>query len=311
MAGTPARQAADGAVFHARFDRWRSWVVMLVPLLLIVAVLFGRAPGTGSRPLVALGVGASDLTPAELMASAASEFERATALGGAGYTFTIVQRTSIDARPGGPLIDIPDPTDRHASLGQTDHYDLTSYVERGAAAPGGFWLEVRDGPVPGAAPDFEGSAYQLGAIVRDGKTYRNEGKGWYPTSDPPGIGLDPRTASLLPTMLRSATNARSAVPGDVQPGAAVALQATTKVADLPGIIAVDGETFTELTKPLELAFDDQGRLTAIHAIARNTNLDDYDMVVDTVIVFSYPLFAPDIPKPDPIIDPDATTQGEG
>ena len=285
---------------------------MLLPVVLVAGVFTVQAEAAASRHGTLLLTGAEHLAPRDLMAIAAAQLDLATKGGGGGYTFTIVQRTSIDARPGGPLVDIPDPVDRHASLGKTDDYDLAAYVERGAAAPGGFWLEIRDGPAPGDTPDFEKAQYELGAIVRDGKTYRNDGDGWYPTDAPPGIGLDPRTASLLPTMLRDAADPKTSPPDvPLAPGAAVGLQADARIDDMPGVIAVDAETFTELTKPLDLGFDDQGRLVTIHAVARNTRLDDFDMVVDTTITFSYPLFAPDIPKPDPLIDPDATVKGEG
>ncbi len=312
MAGSPGARAPIGATFQERLRPGRRWLAAIAPLLLLLVLVTWRAGSPGRPVAFSLSGAAENLAPTALLGTAADQMEARTAKGGAGYTFTIVQRTSIDARPGGPLVEIPDPADRHATLGKTDHYELATYLERGAAAPGGFWLEIRDGPSAGEAPDFEKARYELGAIVLGGTTYRNDGDGWYPTDAPPGIGLDPRTASLLPAMLRGATNAKTAdasIP--LVAGTSVALQADGRVADMPGIIAVDAESFTELVKPLELLFDDQGRLVSIHAVARNTRLDGYDMIVDTTIAFSYPLLGPDIPKPDPIIDPESIAKGEG
>ena len=310
MARKPMR-ATDGVAFHAHLGSSRRWIAFAVPALLLAAALTPTGKSLVSRAADSLSAGAPDADPAALTTSAAGELEAATRPGGAGYTFTIIQRTSLDALPGGKLIDIPDPNDRHKSLGATDHYDLAAYVERGAVSPEGFWLEIRDGPAPEAKPDFEKSEYQLGAIVRDGKTFRNDGVGWYPTDVPPGIGLDPRTAALLPQMLRGVTDAKTSTPEKPVEGAAASVEATTKVVDLPGIIAVDAESFTELTGPIELSFDGAGRLVGLHAIAHNTRIEGMAMTVDTVIELGYPLLAPDIPKPDPIVDPEAATKGEG
>ena len=71
-------------------------------------------------------------------------------------------------------------------------------------------------------------------------------------------------------------------------------------ADVPGIVAVDGASFTELTGPIEFSLDAQGRLAQLHLIARNTNLDVYDLLVDTTITFGYPSAAPDLPAPSPV-----------
>ena len=186
MARTPARRAQDGATFYSRVGgSGRRWLAGLLPLLVLAAALTPTGRGVVARATGGLGAGAQDASPAALTASAADQLDAAVRQGGGGYTFTIVQRTALDALPGGPLIDIPDPADRHASLGKTDHYEVAAYVERGAVADAGFWSEVRDGPPAGEAPDFEKATYELGAIVRDGKTYRNDGLGWYPTSSPP------------------------------------------------------------------------------------------------------------------------------
>lgn len=314
MAPMPVQRASDGAAFVGRTARGQIPLLLAVPLLLLAALLVAPVHALVARPVLTFsGAAATDLPPAELTALAATLLERATAEGGSGYTFTIVQHASLDRRPGGPPIAI-DPLDEQGKGGSTtDHYALATYLERGAASSAGFWLEIRDGPVGDEPPDFEGATYQLGAIVRDDKTFRNDGDGWYRTDDPPGIGLDPRTAGLLPAMLRGATGTkdRDQAPGD-DPTADRGLEATTTVAELPGLIAVDAETFTEFVGPLELDFDDTGRLVRLRGLARNTSLaDEVDMLVDTEISFDYPLFAPDIPRPEPIIDPDASASPDG
>jgi hypothetical protein len=71
-------------------------------------------------------------SPGLAMADAAARLEAKIANGGPGYTFEILQRSTIHARPGGPLVDIPDPNDRHKSLGLAESLELGSLVERGA-----------------------------------------------------------------------------------------------------------------------------------------------------------------------------------
>ncbi|TFG67294.1 MAG: hypothetical protein E4H24_06525 [Thermomicrobiales bacterium] len=241
MAPMPVQRASDGAAFVGRTARGQIPLLLALPLLLLGALLIAPVHALVARPVLTFsGAAATDLSPAELTALAATLLERATAEGGSGYTFTIVQHASLDRRPGGPPIAI-DPLDEQGKGGSTtDHYALATYLERGAASSAGFWLEIRDGPVGDEPPDFAGATYQLGAIVRDDKTFRNDGDGWYRTDDPPGIGLDPRTAGLLPAMLRGATGTkdRDQAPGD-DPTAARGLEATTTVAELPGLIAVD------------------------------------------------------------------------
>ena len=247
---------------------------------------------------VGLPAGAASITPTSRMTGAASILEQRTAAGGAGLTFEIVQRSTIHARAGGPRIEIPDPSDRHKSLGFADTYDVGSLIERGALTPDGFWMEMRTGPEPGKLPDWK-SPYQFGAISTGGKTYRNDGIGWYPTDDPPGIGLDPRTAHLLPQLLR---NANALTDTGLKPidGADLAtVSGAAVVADIPGIVAADGANFTELSAPLEFAFDSQGRLAQVHVVARNTNLDVYDLLIDTTIAFVYPDKAEPLPPPAP------------
>jgi hypothetical protein len=309
MTGTPLRRASDEAAFSTRFDRGGSWLVALLPIILVAGLLVVRATALDPRRSAFAGAVAE---PAELLAAAADRLETATSSGGNGFTFEIVQTATIVARPGGPLVDIPDPVDPHKSLGSAESYPLSTYLEHGVVTPAGFWSEIRRGPeAPDGEPDFTGGPLELAALVRDGQTYRTEGQGWYPTTKPPGLGLDPATAALLPRLLRNATAARE-VPVQPRDGvpATRALEATAAVADMPGIIAVDLAASTELREPTELAFDDAGRLVGLIVSARNTNLADFDLMIVTTISLGYPGQAPELPRPEPVYVAPATPLAE-
>lgn len=306
MRGIPRRHAA---LRHRLSD--------ILGLLTLIAVLGGIVIARNGLVHAAERQATVGASPAELTTGAADMLAATTAAGGRGYTFEIVQTSTIVARPGGPLVDVPDPTDRHKSLGLAQSYALSTYLERGDVTPDGFWSEIRQGPdAPDAKPDFTTGDAELAALVRDGKSYRNDGAGWYPTSGLPGIGLDPTTAGLLPTMLRKAADPKDAPPDSATPptnGAAVArtLEATTTVADVPGIVAVDLADFTELTEPAALSFDDAGRLLSVTITARNTALETWDLIVVTTISLAYPDSPPDLPIPEPTYVAPAPTKGEG
>lgn len=269
-------------------------VPIILALALVAILVFAR----GGLPAT-LAVGApTPASPTEALSAAALLFEQKTAKGGPGYTFEIVQRSTIHARAGGPQIEIPDPIDRNKSLGFADTYAVGSLIERGAVTPDGFTMEMRTGPAPGKPADWT-APYQFGVISTAGKTFRNDGAGWYLTDSPPGIGLDPATAALLPDLLRNATGAAN--DGFAQVGDVLLPQisATAKVADIPGVVAADGAPFTELVGPAEFSVDAEGRLAQVHIVARNTNLDVYDLLVDTTISFAYPDQAGPLPEPVP------------
>jgi len=316
----PSPDSPDAAAFQVHLERGRLWLAILIPIVLLASVVLVRGGALGGRSLGSpfdAGAAAANLSPAELTAAAADKLEAATAKGGTGYTFEIVQTSTIVARPGGPLVDLPDPADRHKSLGLAESYALSIYLERGGVTPDGFWSEIRRGPdAPDAKPDVTTGDPELAALVRDGRTYRNDGDGWYETPDPPGIGLDPATAALLPTMLRNAAEPKDAPPEAATPSTdddavARSLEATTAVADVPGIVAVDLAAFTVLTKPAVFGFDADGRLASLTISARNTGLETFDLLVLTTITFSYPAAAPDLPRPEPAYVAPAATQDEG
>lgn len=290
----------------------------VVGTLLILAILGGLlafARGPHGLSTAGAGVGlapgaAAGLTPAGLASAAADALVAAHDKGAGGITFQIVQIATLHAKSGGPKIDVPDPNSR-GSLGLADEYQIGSTIERGAYTPGGFWMEMRAGPQKGEKPDWNGAAYEFGAIVRAGTTYRNDGKGWYETDSPPGIGLDPATAALLPSLLRQATSPADVGTADLAGLPVRNVAAATKIADAPGIMAVDAASFTAITDPMTFAFDDRGRLVQLHAITKNTNEKTFDLLVDTVITFNYPLTADPIPDPTPVWAPPATAAPKG
>ncbi len=311
MAGTPTRRAADGARFQARLRPARTWLWLAFPLVLLLAVASLRVETQPLRPTwQSLTGAAANLTPDELKGAAADILERATREGGSGYTFEIVQRSTINARPGGPPLAI-DPGETRKDPGLAETYPLATYLESGMVTPDGYWAEIRRGPDdPTAKPDFATGPVEMAALVRDGTTWRDDGSGWYATNRPPGLGLDPASAQLLPGLLRAASDVQEKDPND--PGAARALEATTTVADAPGIIAVDLVNSTELRGPATFAFDGDGRLVSLTLVARNTRLADYDLLVDTVITFAYPGSPPPLPEPTPVyVAPAPDQDGEG
>jgi hypothetical protein len=321
-------EGAD-ASFSGRLGAGRLLVTILIPVLMLASITFVRASGITSPSRTVLAAAVGSLTPREIREAAADALEKAVATGGAGYTFEIVQHATIAAKPGGPLIEIPDPLDRHKSLGEAATYALGTYLERGVVTPAGFHSEIRRGPDdPRATAAWDGAPTELAALVRADVTYRNDGQGWYKTTRPPGIGLDPATAALLPTLLRQladvtdTTDKAPAPAASLEPGRALAdpfadlaparrLDGKTKVADIPGIIAVDLAGATELRGPAELAFDADGRLIGMRVLARNTHLDNHDLLIETVITFGYPATAPDLPKAEPTwVAPPAPAEGE-
>jgi hypothetical protein len=311
---------ADAVSFEARLRSSRVAVFILIPVLLITSVTLLRASGITTRPVLALTGAARDLSPGELASAAADAFELATVVGGTGYTFEVVQHGTMVQKEGGPSLEAPDPSDPAETV-ESSTQPVGTYLERGVVTPDGFHAEIRKGPDdPRAPPDWESAKTELAALVRDGRTYRNDGSGWYVTDRPPGLGLDPTTASLLPTLLRGLSQPADAEqpPPDAsappEPGRAVPdpfadlaparrLDGGTKVDDIPGIIAVDLADATELRGPAELAFDDAGRLVGLRVLARNTHLETYDLLIETVITFAYPISTPELPKPEPVWSP--------
>jgi hypothetical protein len=245
------------------------------------------------RGALTLGPGAA--TVGELQDAAATKLSAALAKGGSGISFEIVQRATVTAKPGGRPVPIPDPDDPEKVLGYAPEVFANALIERGTATADGFYSEIRTGPPPDAAPDWNGTI-KMQALTLAGKTYRNEGDGWYPTTRPPGVGLDPVTVRLLPSLIRNATAAADAGVDPADPSVRE-ITATGAVADMPGVIAADGAAFTKLRGPVTFGLDPDGRLTKLHLVALNTNLTEFDLVVVTDVALTYG--AGELPKPEP------------
>lgn len=282
-------------------------IPIVVASVAIGGTAFVRAGGFDAlivRTPSAIPVGAESLTPDDAKSAAASKLEAATAKGGTGYVFEIVQTSTIKVKPGGPKIDVPDPADPLKTLRQADEYLFYSLIERGIVMPDGFWSELRSDPNPGEKPDFEKAELRRSALVKNGVSWRNDREGWYRADVLPGIGLDPETAALLPRLLRNATDATTKNSLTLDGKTLPQIAAKGSEADIPGLVAAKGKAYTKLTSPIEFAFDDQGRLARIHAIALNMTMTDFDLVVDTIIVFRYDIPAGPLPDPVPTWNPE-------
>ena len=301
--GRPARNN-DRAQFAQRLPGRRLIPVLLIPILALGAVSVARANLSPVRLVIGLNAGVTAVDPTQLMVVAAALLEEATSPVGSGYRFEIVQASTMVAKPDGPRIPIPDAVGR-GTKELADRYYLHTLLERGVVRPDGFWSEMLAGPKEGAKPDWEGALVMYQALVRDGARWRNDGDGWYQADMLPGIGLDPETAQLLPTLLRNAGAPTDARPGDpkANPKAARNLEADALKADIPGLVAADGLAFTELTGKFAYGFDEAGRLVSVTATALNTNMTDFDLVIETTIAIFYDAVG-DLTEPKPTWSPE-------
>jgi hypothetical protein len=258
----------------------------------------------------AVGAQVAAMSASELMSSAADQLEQATHKGGSGFAFEIAQTSTITAKPGGPLIDIPSPTNAYEIIGQADVYPLNTMLESGVITADGFWSELRAWPVTGGKPDFAKAELRRSALVRAGVGWRNDRSGWYKAEVLPGIGLDPATAALLPTLLRNASEPAKQRTEPIDGKTLLRVDATAAKSDMPGVVAADGLAYTKLSAPVEFGFDELGRLVQIHVVALNTNLTEFDLVVDTVISIRYDDVG-GLPQPEPVFVAPSTTEDTG
>ena len=288
-------------------SRIHGLLARLLPALVIILASAGIAvarmtpPATVTVPVDVVTGGAPNADPATLKAAAADLLAATTAKDGTGYRFEIVQRSTFAEKAGGP------------ALAPGDAY-LIGLVETGYVTPAGFSMEMRAGPAsPGATADLASGELLFRTLVRGDVTYRDDGEGWYRTDAPPGIGLDPVTAAALPGLLRHAENPKdadlAAATGELGKARATAARAITAdgtVADIPGVVAVDGADFTRLTGSIDFTFDEAGRLVGLVVTARNTNVTAYDLVVVTEITLRYDDVPTGLPKPEPAYAGDGT-----
>ena len=293
-----------------------GFVAALVVVLASTGIAVARMtpPATVSVPLSAVTDGAPSADPTTLKTAAADLLAATTAKGGTGYRFEIVQRATQHARPGGPALLVADPAAPDSPPNEVDESYVIGLVETGYVTPAGFYMEMRAGPASAEAPvDLVAGELMFRALVRGGVTYRDDGEGWYATDSPPGIGLDPVTAAALPGLLRNARNPKEAdlavAKGELgrsRADAARGITADGAVADIPGVIAVDGASFTQITAPLDFTFDAAGRLVGLVVTARNANATVHDLAVVTKITLRYDDVPTALPKPEPAYAGDGT-----
>jgi hypothetical protein len=190
--------------------------------------------------LLASGQDPHGLTADQIKSNAADQLELATGPLGSGYSFEIVQTSTMTARPGGPLIPIPDPQNGRQIIGEAAEYPYYTLLERGVVRPEGFWSEIRSWPVGAGPPDFDKAELRRSALVRNGVGWRNDRQGWYQADVLPGIGLDPATAKLLPTLLRDSEGATKVGDVVVEGGTVLRVDATADKRDIPAVVAADG-----------------------------------------------------------------------
>jgi hypothetical protein len=285
-----------GGASHSAADLL-GWVALAA----VVAVL------ATARPFAPQAAGA---TPSGSPSDAQAELDQgAAAMGSASarsFDFTVVTRSTIYAKPGGPRIQVPDPADPYKVAGVADSYYLGASAARGTVAGKDFFLQMYGGDTdPAAAVDIAKLSPTLAGLVTGGTSWRNDGTGWYQSDQVPGIGLDPRTIALLPTLLKHATHAAADAPTALRGLQLPTVRADGAVADAPGLMAPDAAPFTQLAQPLSFAFDAQGRLAQVTATMRNTKVADFDLLVVTTITFDYGHVSA-IPAPSPLAPPPAT-----
>ncbi len=243
------------------------------------------------------------------LAVAADALAAAMESGGTGLTFEVIQRDSIHAKPGGPLIGVRDPTDPTRVVAEVEEAAVNTVITRGAVTADAFWMEMRLSPGSDLSPFFDGSAFFARVIERDGVIWRDDGDGWYETDVSPGSGMDPVSARLLPKLLLSAADVTGLQPelkdGRLLPG----VRGTASVIDYPGVLASDGRDFTSPTFEVRYWLDETGRLVRLETSAYNLNAVVYDLLSETVVTFGYGATG-DPPEPSPTMGPQPTPEPE-
>jgi hypothetical protein len=237
------------------------------------------------------------------LSGAASRLEESTRSGASGFSFTVVSRSTLFAKPGGPRIEIPDPDDRYKTLGLADEYYTGAAIAEGIARSDGFWLQMRAGPVKDAAPDFANAQITMASLTRGTTTWRNNGDGWFVTDQPPGIGIDVQTLAKLPSLLRNATSAKLDGTGTIDGINVTKLSAGGTIDNAPGLMGIDAASFSELAAPIDYAIDGSGRLVQLHARVRNLRVETFDLITDVTVTLRYDPAPGSLPEPVPTAPP--------
>jgi hypothetical protein len=276
--------------------------VWLAIALVLLTVLGSRL---GAPLPIALAAPALEGTPDEQLSVAADKIAAATARDGSGFTFTVVSRSTLHQRDGGPLIEVPDPVDPKRTLELATSYYVGGSLAEGIVTPDGYFLQLKGGPVPeDRQPDIAAAVPTLAALVKDGKTFRDDGDGWYETDLPPGIGLDEATIALLPTLLRDAGSPEATDARLVDGAVAAGIRAEGSIEDAPALHAVGTLEYTELLGPMSFALDEDNRLVEIGAVMRNLRMETFDLLVTTTVTLRYPTEPLVLPEPVPAMPPE-------
>lgn len=246
-------------------------------------------------------------TAEQLMLAGADALEVALRPGGMGIAFDVVQVGTLHAKPDGPQIVLYAPDDSTKIIGKTDKYQVGTVLSRGGVSPDAFWMDISISPTN--TPDFETADLFARVLDRGGKTWRDDGAGWYQVDDPPGVGMDPATARLLASMVRELGAAEKIDPARFDGRMLAGVRGTSGPNRWPGVVAADGAAFTEKSFMVDCWFDDAGRLVRLEASARNLNATAFDLIVTTTVTISYGRPA-DPPEPNPTMAPEPLPTSE-
>ena len=300
-------------------SRLVSLVVLVTMLTLVIAVRAGVTsvadPATKQRQL------AEEIAGGEmqrtLLEAAAKDIESSTGASGGGIRFDVIQRTTEYRKPDGSAIPVIDPSDQTKVVSTTDQLYINGMLTRGTWTKDGFWMEMRLAPPEGQTIDFDAAPRIFAVIQKNGQLWRDDGAGWYQTTQSPGMGLDPVSARRLPQVLRKLASISSIGTKVVDGTTLVGFKGTASIDDYPGVVAADGHDFTDGTFTFEVWFDPTNKLGRIVMRARNLNEAAYDLVSETTITIRrgqagaipdpLPTMAPEPPPPE---EPNAPTSAE-
>ena len=112
--------------------------------LLAAIILVGALASRVAVPFpIAFAAPALAGTPDDQLTVAADKLEAAKSGNGAGFTFTVVSRSTVHQRDGGPLIEVPDPNDPGAKPDLVSEVYVGGSLADGLVTPDGYFLRAR------------------------------------------------------------------------------------------------------------------------------------------------------------------------
>lgn len=286
----------------------RTAAVVMFAIAFVVAASWlktSSAPETSLVPArdAALAGAGGSLTPAGRLSAAGQVLTGAMNSGGAGFSFFAIQRTTEYAKTGGQQINVVDPADGRTVLGTTSQLFVGAMMSQGFVSPAGYFMDMRVGDSKSTTASFATAPKAFAVIVRGAKTWRDDGAGWYTTSESPGMGIDPTSLRSLPGALTKVSALRTVGSSLLGSITTTQFSATAAIADYPGAVAADGKDFTEATFPVRAWLDGQNRVVQLVITAKNLNQTTWDLVSETTITFDYgPPGA--LPQPAPTMAPE-------